>query len=73
MAMATRATAMGKPLPICPYVLPSSDENTPSRARVVARPSEKKKALREAYKLLSCLIGPACPHCCRPGCLQSES
>ena len=47
MAMATRATAIGKPLPICPYVLPRSDENTPSTARVVARPSEKETALQE--------------------------
>ena len=44
--MATRATAIGKPLPICPYVLPRSDENTPSTARVVARPSENETALQ---------------------------
>ena len=46
MAMATRATAIGKPLPNCPYVLPRSDENTPRTARVVARPSENETALQ---------------------------
>ena len=46
--MATRATAIGKPLPICPYVLPRSDENTPRTARVVARPSENETALQES-------------------------
>ena len=44
--MATRATAIGKPLPNCPYVLPRSDENTPRTARVVARPSENETALQ---------------------------
>ena len=70
MAMATRATAIGKPLPICPYVLPRSDENTPSTARVVARPSENETALQH-HKLFTHLIGPACLCCCRPGCLPS--
>lgn len=48
MAMATNATAMGRPLPIWPYVLPRRDDPTPSRARVVARPNEKETALQWA-------------------------
>ena len=61
--MATRATAIGKPLPICPYVLPRSDENTPSTARVVARPSENEIALQSSqapqasgWACLCCLL-----------------
>ena len=45
MRMATALTAMGKPLPYCPYVFPSSDDATPSAARVVARPKANAVAL----------------------------
>lgn len=54
MAMATSATAIGRPLPIWPYVLPSRDEPTPRAARVVARPSENETALQQTGICYSC-------------------
>ena len=54
MAMATSATAIGRPLPIWPYVLPSRDEPTPRAARVVARPSENETALQQTGICDSC-------------------
>ena len=49
-------TAIGRPLPIDPYVLPRSEEPMPSKASVVARPKANAAALENQQKQLNSLV-----------------